>query len=424
MTRKKGMPIPWDWDNTSWKCWAVQWPDSPLWQAILWGFITTPSRGRFWDESTGDLISVLTIGKDINERNEPLEECLMSCNDEMQAIFEEISASLAALAAKNCCQTTAGGGTGGAGLESEPPNPFELDPELGDPPAGFASWEEYDTYACDMAHYILDQMIGDIATTFVVGAGVTSAGVLGTALLGALFTPIGWAAIAAIAALFFTLLIAGINAATLTGLLEDNRDELVCSMLNGADVVSKLADFGDAVEAAVAADGTISALGSIAVGLASDFIKSYATTDSFNRLIEQVPYPIPTGNDCSGCGPADLWTDGTLPNDAEVIAGSYSGPTITLESAVNDIGGFNVQSLDLFSIPTDVDQRLRLTDVVAAGSGDWKYRYSVGGVDQGETTGSNWATLETFDEECSYFILFSTDAGPGTPFTVTFNLTP
>lgn len=67
--------IPDDWDGENWRCVQVQWPDSPLWIALLHGFLSTPARGRYWDERTGEIRSAQVIGHEIWQRNTPLIAC-------------------------------------------------------------------------------------------------------------------------------------------------------------------------------------------------------------------------------------------------------------------------------------------------------------------------------------------------------------
>jgi len=63
------MPIPDDWDGVTWCCQVVEWPASQQWQAILVGFLSTPSRGRFWDGDTGIIVDVQEVGQQIIDRN-------------------------------------------------------------------------------------------------------------------------------------------------------------------------------------------------------------------------------------------------------------------------------------------------------------------------------------------------------------------
>lgn len=71
------MPIPDDWDEQTWSCYMIEWPNSQLWTGILRGLITLPLRGRFWDEKTGSILDIIEIGREIERRN-PI---TMSCQD-------------------------------------------------------------------------------------------------------------------------------------------------------------------------------------------------------------------------------------------------------------------------------------------------------------------------------------------------------
>lgn len=64
-----GTVIPSDWDNESWCCWIVEWPNSPEWRQILAGLLLDMQRGRTWDEKTGTITEAQAVGKQIRERN-------------------------------------------------------------------------------------------------------------------------------------------------------------------------------------------------------------------------------------------------------------------------------------------------------------------------------------------------------------------
>jgi hypothetical protein len=232
-------------------------------------------------------------------------------------ILERIAIAVELLEEQGCCPEAPGGGTMGAGIFPADPSPQGSSSEdrAGDPPPGFADWSEYDTYKCDIAHRILSDMISDIATTFTLGAGATTAITLATLLVTALLTPIGWAALITLAGLALSLFATGVTIATLTTMMEDNREVLVCGMLSGDDVASSIDLFGDVVDLVVNGELGITALGDVAVFLAFNTIMSYASIDSFNRLYVKVPYEIETGQDCAACGAAEWWscaTAGTL----------------------------------------------------------------------------------------------------------------
>src|SRR3970040_2523363 len=91
------IPIPEDWDGETWKRFSVCWPDSPSWIALLNGFVTTPMRGRFWDERTGSIVGVQATGRQIFQNNDPLDETCMTC-EECGAFVEELQNVTAQLA--------------------------------------------------------------------------------------------------------------------------------------------------------------------------------------------------------------------------------------------------------------------------------------------------------------------------------------
>lgn len=69
------LPIPNDWDGETWECVQIQWPSSDKWFALLAGLVTSPLRGRFWDERTGTITDVQAVGREIDFRNLPFRDC-------------------------------------------------------------------------------------------------------------------------------------------------------------------------------------------------------------------------------------------------------------------------------------------------------------------------------------------------------------
>lgn len=49
------MPIPNDWDGSTFCNYLVNWPQSTLWRIILRGLLSNPSLIDFWDAATGDI---------------------------------------------------------------------------------------------------------------------------------------------------------------------------------------------------------------------------------------------------------------------------------------------------------------------------------------------------------------------------------
>lgn len=77
------MPIPSDLSPEMCE-YVICWPRGDEWQAILRGLLTTPERGRFWDEKTGSIIDVQDVGKAISAKNIHVQEkeVIMACTSE------------------------------------------------------------------------------------------------------------------------------------------------------------------------------------------------------------------------------------------------------------------------------------------------------------------------------------------------------
>jgi len=68
-------PIPDDFTSDAWLCYAIQWPDSTQWLAILHGLLSTPRMGRFWNAQSGNIKAAQLVGDEIWHRNTPLVSC-------------------------------------------------------------------------------------------------------------------------------------------------------------------------------------------------------------------------------------------------------------------------------------------------------------------------------------------------------------
>lgn len=76
MVRKRAsLPIPDDWDEETWECICIAWPDSPKWRGILQGLLTYLTRGRAWSEDTGSVKAAQLIGEQIWEYNRDMNPC-------------------------------------------------------------------------------------------------------------------------------------------------------------------------------------------------------------------------------------------------------------------------------------------------------------------------------------------------------------
>lgn len=69
------LPIPEDWDGESWACYQIQWPESVAYRGLLMGFLSYLTRGRTYDEETGNIKAAQAIGWDIFNHNLDLIPC-------------------------------------------------------------------------------------------------------------------------------------------------------------------------------------------------------------------------------------------------------------------------------------------------------------------------------------------------------------
>lgn len=188
-----------------------------------------------------------------------------------------------------------GGGTGGAGSTPADPSDTQTDPgsQTGPPPEGFPTWEEYNNYKCRAATFIMQQIINDIAALGLIGiAGLTFVE-LAPLIVITILTPVPFDFVVTIAFLMIQIAFLALSLGTILTFLQDNFNEFVCAMLSGSNVQSSIVEFGQSVDSLMAEDPTINQYGPVAVSYAANFVKAFATIDSFNRMYEeqQVTYP-------------------------------------------------------------------------------------------------------------------------------------
>lgn len=299
------MPIPEDWDGETWKCWAVEWPDSITWNAYLRGFLNEPSVGRFWDERTGSVVGAQAIGREIYDRNRNLEEVIMSCNDTSIGVLEGILAAIQAIADKPCCPSGTTSGSRGSGTSAQPQNPYDDGGEPSDFPPGFEDRADWKSHQCDMAEDILNALKADLlGLSGLSYAASTPTGMVGL-LIGILLTPIPFDDL--IALLGF-LIYTGYNyslLATMATQIEGSQDELRCILYSAGSVEAAQSDFL----------AQLTEIADAAFTLEADKVWVMETigfmvpTDSLNRLFMDIP-TISQGADCSECGEGEIspWT--------------------------------------------------------------------------------------------------------------------
>lgn len=221
----------------------------------------------------------------------------MDCNDlvtELSAIEQAING----LSMGGGC----GCGSGGAGGTSPPADTTDtgdITGGTGTPPEGYPDWDTYQQAKCDIAYWIVNNMLDDIGwwqtisiadltvTALVAGMASVLSGFTLTALLAAL---------------------AGLWAYS-TSVLEQmddsltaDIDDLVCVILSGETAQGSMDNFISEIETVLSADIS----DPIALYLAETVAEKFADPAQFNLLYapydDYLGHQIPGGNDCQGCG--------------------------------------------------------------------------------------------------------------------------
>lgn len=295
------MKIPTDWDGETWRCWSVEWPDSIMWNAYLRGFLNEPTRGRYWDERTGSVIEAQAIGREIWNRNSPMEESLMACNETTTGILEGILAALQTLANKQCCPTGTNTGSRGSGSTSEPANPYDQAATPEEPPPGFEDMEEFEGHKCNAAQDLINNLKADLIGL----SGLSYAGQSPTGLVGALIlfflTPIPFDDLVALAAYLIYSAYSYTFLAEMSAKIGENNDDLLCVLYNSDSSASAKNDFLAELEI-IALDYFTTTDDAEWVMGAIEYMLPY---DATNILFEDVP-TVTQSADCSACNPATV----------------------------------------------------------------------------------------------------------------------
>lgn len=296
--------IPNDWDG-EYCCYAVLWPNSPMWLAVLRGAILAPSRGRFWDKNTGTITEAQAVIKETLDHNLHLEEVFMSCNDigQLAEAINNISISLNNQA--NATLQTSGGccddqGSGGAPQIAPPFNPeIEGDPETDPPPAGFDTWEQFKAQKCAIAWDIIDTLASDLGIMIIKNWPSVGLSTIAAILAVTLATPIPFDDIIAICALVLSVG-ATVLLATALDIVNNNKGDLVCELYNGTSASDSRANFllrwGQLVDGA-----PISSIVAFALKTLMGFMVGSAVVNRLYSLDSDNIWPVGP-SDCSECG--------------------------------------------------------------------------------------------------------------------------
>ena len=225
--------------------------------------------------------------------SEFLEEAnLSTCNDLTQ-ILQELTAQ-----SGGC-----GCGAGGGGSVSPPLDPFTTNPPAdptGTPPDGYADWDSYKDRKCDIAEWIVDNMVTDLVWLNGGAIGVLTGGALAigiaSILSGGTLTII-LASAAGIIGLGVGVLQILIDA------LNNNREALRCSLYDATNAQNSKSDFMGALDNAI--DGE-TADPTIRYAL-KQFAYLWADSSQINLMYEALTDAspdIPAGPGCGGCAQA------------------------------------------------------------------------------------------------------------------------
>lgn len=243
----------------------------------------------------------------------------------------------------------------------------------GEPPEGWDTWEEYRSYKCQAAHWVVDTLIASLRNFGVanlIGASLSlvSATVLGG--LGALAGILAPPAFLAIVASLVQLELLASGAAQLLRQVSDNvavhRSELICAMYksgSAADAVELLnSALEDAVEGVVygaAFEALAGPIGGLLGGLVASMVDMGVTRVMWQLTADVVYY----GADCSTCDEeTDMpWhftngADGWYWDDPTPESGwSYTSEAVIAETPD----------------PYDEDAGALYTTITSPGSSDW-----------------------------------------------------
>lgn len=296
--------IPADWTGEYCR-YAVCWPNSPQWLAVLRGVLTLPGQGRFWNEQTGIITEAQEVILETFDNNLHLVEVIMACGDTGLA---QIAMAIQALAAAQCCGQSVpeSGGVvvnvevGAPGVEVNVPiygtGPgIELPAETV-PESYPGTLEEYDADKCRTAAALVSAWIQGLrnlaSLNFASSVGLTLvviAAIPGLIVLPEFMIPILIAAAAGQV---------GINAG-LTALadgLTDSYDDIVCALYNAGGTVAALSDVAAILQNVVVALGVTAITGAALRTIAMLLLN----TDTVDRLFN-MSQGIGEDHDCSGC---------------------------------------------------------------------------------------------------------------------------
>ena len=220
----------------------------------------------------------------------------MTLCEDMIGQLEAIAAALTGAAGTGGC----GCGAGGAGATEPPWAPEEPGPpgeQTGDPPEGFSTWAEYETYKCTIATWLVEQVQDDVAWMETVNIVSMAA----TALAASLLTPIPFDDIVILLGLAITLATEGVWASAIDDMqnaIAADFDELVCALFNASDAEAARDAWVAQIDTSIDAQ-----TGAFYAFIEKAILGSFGGASAVNKLFERdtaIEEREPEG-DCEGC---------------------------------------------------------------------------------------------------------------------------
>ena len=224
----------------------------------------------------------------------------MDCSDFL-ASLDAIGTAIEAL------RSGSGGcgcGSSGSGAEEETATSETVDPPGtpgGSYPAGFSTIGQYETYKCAVATWVVD----GLATQASIWAGVDLTAATLAVFVGLMILPVPGSRL--IALLAAVLALTGLGAGVLTDLISainNNRDDLICSLFEAEDVSGAQSAFETAMDASI--DGeSADVVWRFAV---KQVYKLLVSNDIYNKLFIKDAYTDFGTGDCSSCTQTPIGT--------------------------------------------------------------------------------------------------------------------
>lgn len=337
----------------------------------------------------------------------------MDCNDLINEL-DDIGNAITALGASGGC----GCGSGGAGATSpadEPEDTGDITLPTGTPPDGYPDWETYQVAKCNIATFIVQNLLDDVrwwqtvqlATMTLAGLSAGMVSILSAFTLTAIL-----AGLLAILAYELTML-SDAEDQLVTGF-----DDLVCAILAGTDSASSQANFIGEMTTQMEAAIT----DPISEFLVIQLLSVWVDTTSFNLLYEDydtfLGHQIPGGADCSTCG---LGCSNEVVQEGNWLGGqTYEGVWSAAAYRVSIYWNVDLAGCNDFCGPMERFKMVDLTGWTDAASGNDNFRIWADG---DCPFGSDNASVYSSDtpipigvEYCGRLIAIQS----ATPFTVTF----